>query len=246
MRRIVPSLVLLLSIAIAPMCPAPILDADHLTIDFANDKDARSKAEWSIPNGGKINEDGLGCDKKVCLDSWIQTKPLALGLSWRPTSGARITVKIASPTANPFRSGEDVSKPPDGEFFARYSPDCKHWSTWQTLARDEKETTAAVFKGDLGVPNRERQTYDHYLEKFYKTIKNYDADEEAAVRWILEREPNFFEHELPFVGYVEFLFEGPMSGPWRIKQFEAEVLWGISGLGGANPDLNTRWRSKTR
>ncbi len=84
------------SLTVATTCPAPILNFDKLTIDFTSEKDAQSKAEWSIPDG-KIDNNGIGCEQKMYSRSWIETKPLPIGLSWRPTSGAEITVKISPP-----------------------------------------------------------------------------------------------------------------------------------------------------
>lgn len=222
------------SFAIATTCPAPIIDIDFLTVDFTNDKDARAKAEWSIPDGGNINDHGCGCDKRDCGDWWIETKPMAIGLYWRPTASARITVKIM---------GEGKTEgPPQLTVYARYSSDFKHWSSWQMLSGDEKQTAPWLFKGDMSVPNRERQKYENYL-KTYQDGDNYNsAGEEALAQWILHREPKFFEQNMPIVGYIEFLFEGPTTGPWRIKRFEAEVVWGISGFGSPNNDLKTRWR----
>jgi len=128
--------------------------------------------------------------------------------------------------------------------FARYSPDCKHWSSWQVLPRDDKETRTGVFKGDLSVPNREYQKYRHYFDKYCDEEHESSPDQEAVVRWILQREPTFFGHTLPFIGYIEFLFEGSMLGPWRMKRFEAEVVWEVSGFAAPSSDLKTRWRFK--
>src|SRR5260370_4098766 len=156
MRRNIHLFAALGSLLIAATCPAPIEDEDFLTIDFSNEKDAQQKAKWSISDGGKITQNGLGCDKNVCSDWWIETKHLPIGLSWRPASGATITVKIAPPPVITSKTADGkIFSSPDGEVFARYSPDCKHWSTWQALPRDEKETGAGVFHGELGVPRRE-------------------------------------------------------------------------------------------
>ena len=57
----------------------------------------------------------------------------------------------------------------------------------------------------------------------------WKGDEEAAVRWILNRDPKLFEKQLPFIGYVEFLFERGFYGGQRIKSLEVFVGYAISG-----------------
>lgn len=234
MQRGFPQFVLLALLAIATRCPAPVLDFDYLSIDFASEKDARMKSEWS--DGTNFNEHGVGSSKKDWSTWWVQTKPLAIGLTARPASGASVTVTIAPPLE---------SSSPSGGVFARYSPDYKHWSSWQALSREEKENVATIFRADLDVPNREQAKYNDYLEKYQKLHPNDDANEEAVVRWLIQQEPNFFEHSLPFIGYIEFLFEGPPVGGWRIKKLDADVQWGVGGLGlSTKSDLKTRWRFK--
>src|SRR5437899_2789976 len=152
MQRIVPLLLFFASLAVAPTSPAPVLDFDYLVIDFTNAKDARAKSEWHMPDGGEINDQGLGGTKKVWTAWWIETKPLPIGLYLRPAYGASVTVTIKPP---PLENGSPV-----GAVFARYSPDCKHWSSWQPLSREEKESSAAIFKGELAVAGREREKYD--------------------------------------------------------------------------------------
>src|SRR2546426_12694105 len=97
MQRVVPLLLVFASLAVAPTSPAPVLDSDGIAIDFTKEKDARAKADWSIPDGGKANEQGLGCDKKGWCKWWIQTKPLPIVLSVRPASGASSMVTISPP-----------------------------------------------------------------------------------------------------------------------------------------------------
>jgi hypothetical protein len=50
------------------------------------------------------------------------------------------------------------------------------------------------------------------------------------VRWILSREPDFFEKQLPFIGYVQFRFEAQFHGGQRIRSLRAEVSYVMSGM----------------
>ena len=62
---------------------------------------------------------------------------------------------------------------------------------------------------DVGIPERELRQYQGYLEQYSKLDVPWTSDEEAAVRWILKQQPDFFERSLPFIGYIEFLFDAP-------------------------------------
>jgi len=91
---------------------------------------------------------------------------------------------------------------------------------------------------DVGIPERELRQYQGYLEQYSKLDVPWTSDEEAAVRWILKQQPDFFERSLPFIGYIEFLFDAPFYEGWRIKRFEAHTSYGMSGLSAAPKDGN--------
>jgi hypothetical protein len=76
------------------------------------------------------------------------------------------------------------------------------------------------------------------LSEYSRLDVPWKSDEEAAVRWILERRPDFFSTDLPFIGYIEFLFEGSIHGGQRIRTFEASVSYGMSGLHSPPKDRN--------
>ena len=56
------------------------------------------------------------------------------------------------------------------------------------------------------------------------------SDEEAAVRWITDQDPAFFKRALPFIGYLEFLYEGSFYGGLRVRQFSATIHYAVSGM----------------
>ena len=152
---------------------------------------------------GLVNE-ALGS----LLDFQLQTtESLAIGYSWRTVRSASIRATL-SPAASLFTSviGQTYT-PRAGQMFARYSPGTKHWSTWQVL------TTSSIdrgyrFEGDLTVA---QQDYDEYGKLFLKWMKldvPWASDEEACVKWILKSQPDFFAKHIPFIGYVQFLYEG--------------------------------------
>ena len=233
-RRLYP-LVIFAVIALPASSPAPILDFKDLIIDFTNAQDAKQNAEWSDPDQLTIKPTGLGREgdehavrATVFRENWVQTKPLAVGLYWRAPTSASVKVKILPP----------LRKDLPADVFARYSADYKHWSSWQALHRDDKKTKATAFTGDLGIPERELRQYQSYLEQYSKLDVPWTSDEEAAVRWILKQQPDFFERSLPFIGYIELLFDAPFYEGWRIKRFEAHISYGMSGLRAEPKDGN--------
>jgi len=212
-----------------------ISGGNQLLIDFTRQKDAASKATWSLPDKLTISEKGLGWDGRApeSVDGWIQTKPFAVGLSWRAASNVSLRVTIAPPPKPFLLDNGQTSTPYAGQVYARFSPDSKHWSTWQSLKTDiplSTDPAGSLFTGTMGVPQRERREYGDLREAYSKLDVPWTDDEEAMVAWIIARDAKFFERSLPFVGYVEFLFEAPLHGGQRITALTAYVGYGMSGL----------------
>jgi hypothetical protein len=225
---------------------ASIREVKQLQIDFTDASDATNKATWSKPDKLTVTKEGLGWDGEPASsrNGWIQTTPLALGLSWRPPYAVFVRVAIHPlPTEFVINSGQK-STPYGGDVYIRYSPDLKHWSSWQVLqraepqSRDEKEDPGRLFSGTIRVPYAERDEYSTLLREYSQLDVPWQSDEEAAVRWLLKRKPDFFSKHLPFIGYIEFRFEGGFYGSQRIKSLRADVSYGMSGLHSAPKDKN--------
>ena len=211
---------------------ASILGQNDLEIDFTNAGEAGEKASWSPVDAVAISAAGLGWDGEAAAsrDGWIQTKPLAVGLSWRPAASVNLRVEV-TPAPKPITlANGQTTTPWAGEAFARYSPDGVHWSTWQALVRDSKKTEVRAFSGEITVPQRERREYGEFLAEYSKLDVPWRSDEEAATAWILKRSPDFFGRCLPFIGYVELLVEFPFQGSQRITKLQASASYGMSGM----------------
>jgi len=249
MRRFLCRVAVFAIVAVPISLRAPIQGSNELSIDFANEEDARAKAEWSHPDKLTFTAAGLGREEKSWDSDWIQTKPIAVGLFWRVPSGVTIEVKILPPPKahHRFENGKEIWSSAD-DLYARYSPDFKHWSSWQVLHRDEKNSKVGVFAGEIAIPERERQKYQRYIDEYQKLDVPWTGNEEAIVDWILKKEPDFFGHSLPLIGYVQFLFEPSTFESWRIKSFEATILFGVSGFAGPKDPSVVRdqipWRFK--
>ena len=130
------SILLVLAWAFLAACSqASILDIKQLQIDFTNASDARSKATWFKPGKVTVSKDGLGWDGEAVAsrDGWIQTKPLAVGMSWRLPTGVSARVSIHPLPAEVVLSNGQKTTPYGGDVYVRYSPDLEHWSSWQVL-----------------------------------------------------------------------------------------------------------------
>ena len=222
--------------ALLPLASARAIISDQreLIIDFTKPEDAAAKASWSTPDVLAVTAQGLGWDGPAAQlrDGWVETRPLAIGLSWRPTAVASLRVSIGPAPAPIHLNSGQTHTPYAGQVYARYSPDREHWSNWQALssAPAAPEAPGRIFVGLLGIPQREREAYGKLGEEYARLDVPWVDDEEARVKWILEKDPKFFERSLPFIGYVEFLFETSFYGGQRIAAFRASAGCGLSGL----------------
>jgi hypothetical protein len=217
---------------------ADIIDFKHLSIDLTNSDDATAKASWSDPNRITVSKDGLGWDgdRVSSMDGWIQTKPIALGMSWRPTYAISVRCAIQPPSREFTLDNGQKSTPDAGDVYVRFSPDRVHWSTWQALERaepqsaDEKKTPGRYYNGTVRVAYRDRSEYSKLLSDYSERDVPWKSDEEAAVKWIIGRDADFFAKHIPFIGYVEFLYEPGFYGGQRIRNFKADISYGMGGM----------------
>jgi hypothetical protein len=234
MNKIIASILLTFSIS-GNYTNASISGVEELKINFTDANDAKVKATWSEPDKINITEKGLGWDGQAnaSRDSWVQTIPLAIGLSWRPAQSANITVELKPEIKSIKLPNGQTYTPYIGSMFVRYSPDGKNWSTWQAMEYPKpqgKAITQRKYTAFVNVPQRKRKDYISYMEKYQKMDVPWVSDEEALVKWIIEQEPQFFNKSMPFVGYVQFLYETSLPANQRITELHARAHFGLSGL----------------
>ncbi|CAN5701422.1 hypothetical protein BH09VER1_BH09VER1_05320 [soil metagenome] len=210
-----------------------VLENSHgetLTIDFTK-KDVGSKVEWST--GLDVTAEGLGWGSagKADRDGWFLTRPVGLGSSWAPTTGANITATIQPPATVDKQGGEGATyRNWPGQLYVRYSVDAKNWTTWQSLNVESKATRAGkgvVFSQFIGVPLVSQREYADLRGKYIRMDVPWKSDEEATVKWILTNDPKFFERVVPFVGWVQFLLEGRFVEGRRLTSFTAEMYYDV-------------------
>ena len=214
----------LTSIRLASPVSATMIGRKEVVLDFTKPDEIKKSAKWSPVDKLSLFPDGLGWEgpENHSRDMWIESVPVAVGWSWRPTrtvsvKGEVLPVKIVSRA---------------GQLYARYSPDMKNWSSWQCLQRrasQSKQYPDPWFSCMLRVPYRESKPYRELLRQYWRLDVPWSSDEEAAVRWILQSDPQFFENCMPFIGYVQFLFEISLRGGQKIEKIEFELNYGAGG-----------------
>lgn len=251
------SIVVAALITAAPiMVRASILGFTQVKIDLTDAQDSAKKAKWARPEKIFISSGGLGWDgpPNAERDGWIQTEPVAIGYSWRTPESMSVRVIIRPAPKEETLSNGQKYIPYPGAAYVRYSPDLAHWSSWQLLQNsearsdDEKADPGLFREGRIGVPAKERQHYAELLNEYSRLEVPWGSDEEAAVAWMLKREPDFFSKQLPFIGYVQVLYERPFVAGARIKELRADITWGMGGMAQpardpkAEKDRSTPWR----
>jgi hypothetical protein len=220
-------------LAVGDMSRAEVLSGREVLWDFTQPDKVVKLVRWTDTKYLRATAGGLGWDGRGSRDVTIETsQPAAVGWSWHPVTTVNISAEILP--AGEFSFGPNSLTFPvtAGVLYARYSPDGRHWSTWQALDLQEprdRRKPRLFFAGTLRVPERARRQYAALLREFAGTDGPIAVDEEAAVAWVLKKEPSFFEKELPFIGYAEFLWETQIRGDQRVQQVKIHLGYSRSG-----------------
>lgn len=214
---------------IGSIATADIIGQTNFEVDLTNADEAKEKLRWL---GGEkalqVTPKGLGWDhpendEKVSRDFWIETtKPIGLGESWRPTQSVIITATITPPISS-------------GQLYVRYSADATHWSSWQVLNeprhRQEKATDLETYQQEVRVPYRTQRAFQKELHKYARREDvPWGSDEEALCKELTAKDPDYFKKTIPFVGYVQFLYEGSLPSGQRIRSMKVRMDWGVGGI----------------
>jgi hypothetical protein len=184
-----------------------------------------------------LTKGGLGWDGDAhsSYEGSFTTAPVATGTAWRPTGSVTLECTLF-PATQVFRKG--VWK---GDLYVRYSPDKKHWSSWQLLQVNDKPQPSdkgIKFAGRLRVPEIDSRRYYELVQEYSKLDVPWQSDEEAAVKWILQKDPEFFAKNQPFIGYVQFHFEGLFRSGERVTALDCNISYSIGGLQSIPKDPN--------
>jgi hypothetical protein len=223
---------------------AGVAGMQQLKLDFTK-ADVAKQVSWTKSANLKLGPKGLVHDAGAgeMVDLTLQTtEPFATGMSWRPAHSVSVGAAI-TPVASPIKLPNGQTHTPyAGRMFARYSPDAKHWSSWHVMSQAPEAGGGYRYRGELAVTNQDAAAYGELVAKYATLDVPWRSDEDAAVRWIVASQPDFFAKHLPFVGYVQFLYEGSLYGGQRIERIDFDVAYGI---GGAHyPPKNPKDRDK--
>jgi hypothetical protein len=100
----------------------------------------------------------------------------------------------------------------------------------------------------ITLPDVASHKYNELMREWWKTDPDWASDEDAFCRWIAKTRPEFFESEIPFLGWVQFRLEHPaLDRPFRMEKLKAEFSWGTGGLhtlpkSGKYPKNEGKWK----
>jgi hypothetical protein len=160
-----------------------------------------------------------------------------------------VNVAVCPPPQEVVSADGRKTLPAAGDVSVQYSPDLKHWSAWQPLLPSEqpanekkrKEVSGRYYSATIGVDGADRGEYQKLFSEYQALPVPWTSDEEAGVRWILDRHPDFFAKHLPLIGYIVVRFQGPFYAGQRITSLKADVAYGLSGLSARPRDPATEW-----
>jgi hypothetical protein len=222
-------------LALANTSRATVESGREVLWDFTQADKVVKLVRWTDTKYPKATADGLGWNgratesRNVTIES---RQPVAVGWSWHPVTTVSVYAEIVPAGEFSFGPNSITFPVTAGVLYARYSPDGRHWSTWQALDLQEPQDhrkPRLFFAGTLRVPERARQHYAALVQEFAGTDRIVAVDEEAAVAWVLKKNRAFFEKELPFIGYTEFLWETQIRGDQRLRQVKIHLGYSRSG-----------------
>jgi hypothetical protein len=191
------------------------------TKDFVLLKDKRTPGvTWSRES--MLTDSGLVVSNAG--EFWLQTGKVPAGLAWRPPTAAEVTLSIH------VKDTKDL--PPSLVAYVRYGCDGIHWSTWAVMSETKARAGAVQsYRASLRVPSVAKERYHALHSKWEQTEPDWSSDEDALCRWIARERPQFFEKELPLIGYLQFRLEDSSGArAVTITKLAATVSWGVGGL----------------
>lgn len=236
---------------------AVIISMNQYSLDFTDVNELKKKTEiWYEAKNVSITENGLtlNSQENTSADVRIQvTEPIAVGLSWRPIQSANIEAEVNPPGEFVFK--ENSVRYPSGSLYVCYSADAVHWSSWQPfkmqIPKDYNEP-GQKYSGEIRVTQTQRHEYSKLIMQYQRMDVSWPSDEEAAVKWIVQNNPDFFDKPAPFIGYIRFLYELSLKGGQVIKNINFDINWAVGGMhvgpkdkeGEKRRNSNEPWRYK--
>jgi hypothetical protein len=200
---------------------AQIISGNYTQIEFVPTK-VPDGVSWSP--SVSLTESGLASKElpeNVSAEVWVQSQPIAVGMSWRPPTAVGLKVSVESGVKD-----FDYLRA-----YFRYSSDRVHWSTWYKLTPSTAQdgSMASVYEGSLSIPKIARKAYQDKMQEWRKTNPVWSSDEHELCIWIARNDPSFFSQEFPLIGYIQVRIEGETNG-MQLKALSIDMNWGVGGL----------------
>ena len=152
------------------------------------------------------------------------TRPYPVALTYHPlySVGITATVQPTNTLSTPF--------PSEGHVYVRYGIDTQHWSTWIPLPRSQDKEGPIRFGLSLEVPTIQRKSFMDYQRQFSQlnTPPTYQVGD--TLDWIQEQDPQFLENNIPFIGYLQFLYETDETGADEIDRIDITIMRAYGGM----------------
>lgn len=151
-----------------------------------------------IAAGTEFSHDAVAESSGVVLHAlhrgWIRTPVIPLGDTRTFSPVWWINLRIRS---EPRLFGAKL------EAYVRYGVDGRRWSSWQRVVPTSAGGQAAL----LSVPYTNRADFLHRRAAWAAKDPPHEDDLWEFCRALARSEPKFFDENIPFVGYVQFLIE---------------------------------------
>ena len=185
----------------------------------------------------------------------LTTEAIAIGQFWSPATTAGVNVEV-SPKAL-WRQF------PPPAVYARYGPDARHWSPWHPLALGATWSCPTglpcdSYGGDLAVASPDMTDFDARCREYERTTHPSQEGQpeeppnaEACAQSIVKSQPDFFAEHLPFIGYVQLLYETELHGGEHLKSLDVYISWvDARPNNGPQPEASVsptiRWRFRAQ
>ena len=173
-------------------------------------------------------------DSNSSRDFWFQSPPVPTGPSWRPPRFIIVSLTL----------GEFVADGGTMRAFARgylrYSADRVHWSTWYYMEPTGPASDApSTFKVTVILPTAVGEQLDRLMMDWWQTKPAWSSDEHEFFVWLATTHRDYFDKEIPVIGYVQVRVEGFSARQAHVATMLIEQSSSGGGLS-AIPTARTR------
>lgn len=157
-------------------------------------------------------------------DYWFQSPPIPTGPSWRPPRmiSVTMTLYVFEAIGGSMRAYSSA--------YLRYSADLVHWSTWYRMAPvGPLVDSANQFEVLVVLPGVALEQYSALMTEWWQTKPVWGSDEHEFFVWLAGHHRDFFDKEIPVIGYIQTRVEGGANRA-RVAMMNVQQRSSSSGL----------------